>query len=208
MATLDIIDMNGKAVSTVEVDKTLADVTINDKVVRDAVIAMRANMRRGTAHTKIKKEINFSGEKPWRQKGTGRARSGERNSPLWRKGGIVFGPRTRDFNLGLPRKVKKSALIKVLADKLQQQSVIVLDGLKMEKPKTKDFIAMLGKIKAAEGALIVLARKDDTVEKSARNIPRVDVVHAGDLNTLDVLSHKKIVFTRDAFETVQKRLGK
>ncbi len=207
MPTLDIVDNNGKAVSTVEVTKELLAYKANPKVVRDAVAALLANRRSGTAHTKIKKEINFSGAKPWKQKGTGRARSGERNSPLWRKGGVVFGPRTRDFNIDIPKKVKASALKQVVVEKLTGKALIIVDSLEIAQPKTKDFVKILENLKVAESALVVLGKKDEKVEKAARNLPEVKVVHASDLNTYDVLSYKKLVATKEAFEIIKKRLG-
>jgi large subunit ribosomal protein L4 len=207
MPTLDIVDKNGKAVSTVEVTKELLAFKTNPKVVRDAVAALMANRRRGTAHTKIKKEINFSGARPWRQKGTGRARAAERNSPLWRKGGVVFGPRNRDFSIDIPKKVKASALKQVVVEKLNSKSLIVVDSLELEKPKTKDFNMILENLKIEESALVVLAKKDEVLEKAARNLPNVKVVHASDLNTYDTLAYKKLVATKEAFEVIMKRLA-
>lgn len=207
MPTLDIVDKNGKAVSTVEVEKELLEFKTNPKVVRDAVAALLANKRSGTAHTKIKKEINFSGEKPWRQKGTGRARSGERSSPLWRKGGIVFGPRCRDFNVDIPKKVKAAALKQVVVDKMNGKAMIIVESLDIQKPKTKDFCKILENLKVVEGALVVLDKKNEVVEKAARNLPDVKVVHASDLNTFDVLAYKTLVVTKEAFAVITKRLA-
>ena len=208
MSTLEVLDKNGKSVSTIDVAQEIAEYKANEKIVRDCVEAYLANQRSGTACTKTRSEVSFSGEKPWRQKGTGRARIGDKSSPVWRKGAVAFGPRPRSFTITLPQKVKKSALKHLIAERLNNNAIIVLESLEMENIKTKDFIALLEKINAGSSVLLVLDKKNVNVEKSARNLKEVKVIKSEEINTYYILAHKKIVTTKEAFEKVLKRFSK
>ncbi len=209
MADVNVLDQAGKKVGTVKVAEEFLKPVVSKQVVADAVTAFRANQRRGTANTKTKSEVNFSGAKPWKQKGTGRARSGEKASPIWRKGSVVFGPRPRSYRKTLNKKVAKAAFHVAIADKLSSEAVVLVESIALDKPKTKLLAALLGKWKVdwerRGGALLLLEKADKNIELAARNIPGVEVQPANAVTTYDVLRFKKIVATKAAFELLKNR---
>ena len=166
-----------------------------------------ASRRKGTADTKRRGEVRGSTRKPWRQKGTGRARAGSRRSPLWRKGGVVFGPHPRDYAYSLPRKVRRLALRSALSSKVLNGDLIVLDNLILAQPKTKDIVEILDNLQVERKALIVTIDNNEIVGKSARNIPGVKPLGANNLNVYDILLHDKLVMTRDAVARVEEVLA-
>ena len=178
------------------------------QAVHDVVVAQMAARRMGTASTKTMGEVAGSGSKPWRQKGTGRARAGSQRSPLWRGGGVVFGPKPRDYTKKVNQKVRQLALRKALSERLKAGDVIVVDDLKLSAPKTKEFTAVLNALKVDGTALVVSAGVDRNLQLATRNVPYVWLTTSDELNTYDVLRPDKLVFARGAFEKVEDRLTK
>jgi large subunit ribosomal protein L4 len=205
MAKLDIIDRSGKTADQVDLPESVFSRPVNDHLVYEAVINYRANQRQGTAATKTRAFVSGGGKKPWRQKGTGRARVGSTRSPLWKKGGTVFGPQPRDYSYELPKKARRSALRSVLAAKHASQELIVASELEVKAPKTKEAVALLKAYKL-DSALLVDTAENANLFKAVRNLPRVKAVDVTGLNIYDVLAHKSVVFSRRAFEAVMEKL--
>ncbi len=208
MGKLDICNSKGDVVGSLKIDDTIASYEPKAQVVHDVVVAYMANQRSGTASTKTRNEVQGSTKKPWRQKGTGRARAGTIRSPLWKGGGTVFGPTPRSFAKNVTRKVKKVAMKSVFADKLANQNVIVVDTISFEEPKTKQMVAVLESLGVAnQKVLIVKAGVDLAVVKSANNIPNVNVVTASDVNVYEMLNCEKVLIEKDAVEILTQRLN-
>jgi len=205
---LTIKDTNGNSQGEYEVKFPLVENNKGTQAVHDTVVAHRAAQRGGTACTKTMGEVNGSGKKPWRQKGTGRARAGSFASPLWRGGGVVFGPKPRDFSKKVSRKTRQFALRKALSERLRSGDVLVLEDLKLSTAKTKDFVSVLKTLEIDGTTLIVCQQPDKNLILASRNISFVDVTTSETLNTYDVLKPDKLVFTRGAFEQVEARLNK
>jgi len=205
---LKVRDTKGKEQGELEVKFELVEGGKGTQAVHDTVVAYNAAQRMGTASTKTMGEVAGSGKKPWRQKGTGRARAGSFASPLWRGGGVVFGPKPRDFGKKVSRKTKQLALRKALTERLKAGDVIVVDELKLESAKTKDFVVLLSALELSGSALIVAQGTDKNLTLASRNIPNVALATSESLNTYDVLRPDKLVFTRGAFEQVESRLSK
>ena len=179
---------------------------VNNTAVHDAVIRYLAGSRSGASDTKTRGEVHGGGRKPWRQKGTGRARHGSIRSPIWRGGGIVFGPHPRDYSYTLPRKVRRLALKSVLSSKIMEDKLIVLEELKLERPRTKDIINILDNLKISGGALLVTVSKDENVYKSARNISDVKTLTIEGLNIYDLLVYETLIATKDALAGIEEAL--
>ncbi|GFN23046.1 MAG: 50S ribosomal protein L4 [Thermoanaerobacteraceae bacterium] len=208
MPKVAVYNTQGQQVGEMELDDRVFGIEVNEAALHEAVVAHLAARRRGTADTKTRSEVRGGGRKPWRQKGTGRARVGTIRSPLWRGGGVVFGPRPRDFGYKLPKKVRRLALRSALSAKVQEGNLIVLEGLALSRPRTKDMVGILKALRLEEDkALIVTADKDRNVELSARNLPGVTLVPSQNINVYDILAHNKLVITRDAVERVQEVLA-
>jgi large subunit ribosomal protein L4 len=205
---LKIKNIKGKDQGELDVKFELVESGKGTQAVHDAVVAYNAAQRMGTASTKTMGEVAGSGKKPWRQKGTGRARAGSFASPLWRGGGVVFGPKPRDFAKKVSRKTRQLALRKALSERLKAGDVIVVDELKLQSSKTKDFIGMLSALELNGSALIVAQGTDKNLTLASRNVPNVALATSESLNTYDVLRPDKLVFTRGAFEQVESRLSK
>ncbi len=203
---LTVKDMQGKDQGEMEVNFTLIENGSGTQAVHDTVVAFRAAQRMGTACTKNVGEVAGTNKKPWRQKGTGRARAGSFQSPLWRGGGVVFGPRPRDFSRKTNRTVKRLALRKALSERLKAGDVLVIDDLKLSAPKTKEFLGVLSALQVSGTALIVGHGEDANLRRASRNVAQVELTTGEDLNTYQVLRSDKLVFTRTAFETVAERL--
>lgn len=208
MPKVALYNTNGEQVGEIDLADSVFGVDVHQSVLHDAVVAYRANQRLGTHDTKTRSEVSGGGRKPWRQKGTGRARHGSSRSPIWRHGGTVFGPHPRDYSIRLPRKVRRLAMKSALSSKVESGNIIVLDDLRIEQPKTKEMVRILGNLKVNDKALVVTAEKDDNVVKSARNIPGVKPSSAGILNVYDILAHQTLVITRDAVNRVEEVLAK
>src|SRR2546423_14769682 len=205
---LKIRDTKGKEHGELEVKFELVESGKGTQAVHDTVVAYNAAQRMGTASTKTMGEVAGTGKKPWRQKGTGRARAGSFASPLWRGGGVVFGPKPRDFGKKVSRKTKQLALRKALSERLKAGDVVVVDDLKLESPRTKDFVGVLSALDLSGSALIVAQGVDKNITLASRNVPNVALTTSDFLNTYDVLRPDKLVFTRGAFEQVESRLSK
>jgi large subunit ribosomal protein L4 len=205
MAKVDILDMRRQKVSEMEVDDRLLNEVEKPHLVYDVVRMQLARRRSGTASTKERSFISGGGRKPWRQKGTGRARAGSSRSPLWRGGGTIFGPHPRDYSFLPPKKVRQAALRSVLSAKYRDHKLLVLDRFELGEPKTKDFLAVL-KTLGVSNALIVIEGPDKILEKSALNIPGVQVAKCEGLNVHDLLKHDHVVFLRSSLEKVERNL--
>jgi large subunit ribosomal protein L4 len=203
-----IKDIKGKSHGEHEVKFALVENGKGTQAVHDAVVAYRAAQRMGTACTKNVGEVAGTNKKPWRQKGTGRARAGSFQSPLWRGGGVVFGPKPRDFAKKVNAKTRQLALRKALSERLKAGDVVVVDDFKLGSPKTKDFIGALSALELTGTALIVAQETDKNLALASRNVPRVQIATSDSLNTYDVLRSDKLVFTKGAFEKIEARLSK
>jgi large subunit ribosomal protein L4 len=205
---ISIKDTKGKNQGELEVKFALVEGGKGTQAVHDTVVAHQAAQRMGTASTKTMGEVAGSGKKPWRQKGTGRARAGSFASPLWRGGGVTFGPKPRDFAKKVSRGTKQLALRKALGERLKAGDVVVVDDFKLGSPKTKDFVAVLAALELKGSALIVSSELDKNLRLASRNVPHVALSTSDSLNTFEVLRPDKLVFTKSAFEKVEARLGK
>jgi large subunit ribosomal protein L4 len=199
MPEIEIKDKNNATVGKINLSDDLFGIATRQGVIHEAVVNYLANQRQGTHATKTKGLVRGGGKKPWKQKHTGRARAGSIRSPLWRGGGITFGPQPRDYSYKLPKKVRKLALMSAVHEKLSNGEVLVIDKLSLEKPKTKDMLSILKNLDlGSKSVLIVLPEKDDAVVLSARNIPGVRVMRALDLNVYDVVASGAVLMTKDA----------
>lgn len=207
MPKVALYNIKGEQVGEIELRDEIFGIEVNESVLHDAVVNQLANKRLGTQAAKTRAEVRGGGRKPFRQKGTGRARAGTTRSPLWRKGGIVFAPKPRSYSYTLPKKVRRLALKSALSSKVQNGNIIVLDSLAMAEPKTKEFAVVLNNLKVDKKALVVTAQVESSVVKSARNIPGVTPTHANSLSVYDVLAHEKLIITRDAITKVEEVLA-
>jgi large subunit ribosomal protein L4 len=203
---LSIRDQKGSPAGELEVGFPLVEAGKGDQAVHDVVVAYQAAQRMGTACTKTRSEVAGVNKKPWRQKGTGRARHGTRKSPIWVGGGVVFGPKPRDFSKKVNKATRKLALRKALTERLQSGDVLLVDDLKFEAPKTKGFLAVLDALEVEGSLLVVHAGDNDHLLLSARNVPGVDVTIGDSLNTYDVLRYDKLIVTQAAWEQIEQRL--
>jgi large subunit ribosomal protein L4 len=207
MPKVALYNINGEQVGDIELADAVFGIEPNKYVVHSAVVLQQASQRLGTHKTKGRSEVRGGGRKPWRQKGTGRARQGSIRSPQWKGGGVVFGPTPRSYGFKLPKKVRRLAIKSVLSSKVSENEIIVLDQLSMSQPKTKQFAAILNNLKVDRKALVVSADYDDNVALSARNIPGVKFVTADGINVLDVLAHDKLIITKEAVQKVEEVLA-
>jgi len=207
MPKVSLLNQTGASVGEIELNDSVFGIEPHSSVLFDAVIAQRASLRQGNHKVKNRSEVAGGGRKPWKQKGTGRARQGSIRSPQWRGGGVVFGPTPRSYSYKLPKKVRRLALRSALSAKVLEENFLVLEGLALNAPKTKDFLKVLKDLSIEKKALFVTAELDENVALSARNIPGVTVVSATGINVLDLLGHEKIVITKAAVEKVEEVLG-
>jgi large subunit ribosomal protein L4 len=205
MAFQDVYNMDGITVSEIDLTDEIFNVPVKQHVLHEVVTMQLADRRAGTAATKGRSDVRGSGQKPYRQKGTGRARAGSRQSPLWRGGGVVFGPKPRSYAYKVPKKVRRQALKMALTTKLQEKALIVLDKLDLETVKTKRFVEVMGALKTKE-ALIVTDRELGNLELSSRNVPRVKVVRWEGLNVYDILRFKHLILLEPSVKQLEERL--
>ncbi len=201
-----VLNQAGEPVGEIELAESVWNAPSNPGLLHQAVVTTLANQRHGTSDTKIRAEVRGGGRKPWRQKGTGRARAGSTRSPLWRKGGVTFGPHPRSYRQELPRKMRRAALRAALSARAQAGDLVVLDALQLAAPKTKEFAAMLAALKA-EKALFVTETARTEVTLSARNLPKASAMVAQDLSAHAVLRYPKLVCTREAVARIEEVLG-
>jgi large subunit ribosomal protein L4 len=204
MANVTLYKQDGSENGSVELNDAIFAIEPNDNVVFDAIIMQRASLRQGTSKVKNRHEVSGGGRKPWRQKGTGRARQGSIRSPQWRGGGIVFGPHPRSYSYKLPKKVRRLALKSVLSEKVADNALVAVDALSFDAPKTADFAKALKNLKADEKALVVLESGNDNAALSARNLPNVKVVEAEGINVLDIVNANKLVVTQAALQKIEE----
>lgn len=204
---LTVKDIKGNSQGELEVQFAVVENNKGTQAVHDVVVAFRAAQRSGTACTKTMGEVNGTGKKPWRQKGTGRARAGSFASPLWRGGGVVFGPKPRDFSKKTSKTTRQLALRKALSERLKAADVVVVDDFKLQTGKTREFVGALSALKVEGSVLVVAVDQDKNLSLAARNVERVELTTSDTLNTYQLLRYDKIIFTRGAFEKVEARLA-
>lgn len=207
MPKLTVFDQKGAEVGDVELADAVFGIEPNEHVLYQAIIMQQASQRQGTHAVKNRSAVRGGGRKPWRQKGTGRARQGSIRSPQWVGGGTVFGPTPRSYSYRLPKKVRRLAIRSALSGKVSDKDLIVLDSLTFEAPKTKEFVSVLKNLSVSEKALIVTNDYDETVALSSRNIPDVKVLTVPQVNVLDVVGHDKLIVTKDAAAKLEEVLG-
>jgi large subunit ribosomal protein L4 len=206
MPTVDVFNVNRDVVGQMELQDQIFAVPVKPHVLHEVVLYQLAKRRAGTAKTKGRSEIRGGGKKPWRQKGTGRARAGTSRSPLWRGGGTIHGPVPRSYDYQIPKKVRRLALKMALTQKLLDQELTILESLSLERIKTKDFAGILSRFDMRK-TLVIIPTQDDVVEKSARNIPKVKVLRSEGLNVYDLMNYHHLLVTRDAVQSIEERLG-
>lgn len=204
MPKINVMNIQGQNVGEIELCDSIFNVEVNEHVLYEAVKCQLANRRQGTQSAKTRAEVRGGGRKPWKQKGTGRARQGSTRSVQWVGGGVAFAPKPRSYKYTLPKKVRRLAMKSALSSKVQNNEIIVLDALTMDAPKTKEFVAILNNIKASRKALVVTAEKNENVIKSARNIEGVQTALVNTLNVYDILNHDTFVITTDAVKKVEE----
>lgn len=207
MANVTLFKQDGSQNGNVELNDSIWAIEPNENVVFDAIIMQRASLRQGTHAVKNRSAVRGGGRKPWRQKGTGRARQGSIRSPQWRGGGVVFGPTPRSYSYKLPRKVRRLAIKSVLSQKVIDNDLIVVDSFSFDAPKTKEFAEVLNKLDVNAKVLVVLEDGNDFTALSARNLPNVTVVPADGINVLDVVGNQKLILTQAALSKIEEVLA-
>lgn len=205
MPVLDVYNMQKEKVSEITLNDVVFSVPVREDVLHEVVTMQLAKRRAGTASTKGRSEVSGGGSKPWRQKGTGRARSGSNTSPVWRRGGAVFGPKPRDYSYKVPRKVRKLALRMALSAKLRDSQMLIVDDFTLDEIKTKKIVQTMNNL-GVENVLIVMNERQKNLEKSARNIPYVDVLPYTDINVHDILIHNNLILHRDCIPKIEEFL--
>ncbi|MDD2866370.1 MAG: 50S ribosomal protein L4 [Candidatus Omnitrophota bacterium] len=204
---MPVVDMGNKVVEEIELDAHVFDGSVKKKTLYQAIVGYRANRRLGLAETKTRGEVSGGGKKPWRQKGTGRARHGSTRSPLWRHGGVVFGPHPRDFSYTMPQQIRNEALRSSLNARIASGDVVLVEKIHILAPKTKEFAKFLDALKlSATSVLCVLESVTENIKRSARNIQGLQLLDSSSLNAYDVMNTKKIILSRDSLKNLTKRL--
>lgn len=204
MPKVALYDVSGAQIGELELNDNIFGIEPNQAVLYDFVKMQMANKRVGTASSKTRAEVSGGGKKPWRQKGTGRARVGSSRNPVWKGGGIVFGPKPRDYSYKLPKKVRRLAMKSALSGKVIENSMVILDQLNLDEPKTKDFIKILDSLKIDKDTLVITADGNPNVAKSARNIPGVKPLKVDFINVYDLLKYDTLLITRDAIARIEE----
>jgi large subunit ribosomal protein L4 len=207
MPELNVVDIKGKKAASIELPNEKFGVHVHDAVIHQAVVMYNANNRQGTVSTKGRAEVSGGGKKPWAQKGTGRARSGSSRSPLWKKGGITFGPKPRDFGFEVPKKVRIAALREALNAKFLSNQLVCVDNMIIDSGKTKEFAQFLNTMKLEGRTLVLLEGAGEKTILASRNIATVNLMRAMDVNASDIMNNKNVLVTRDALQTLLKRIG-
>ncbi|MGY4104519.1 50S ribosomal protein L4 [Ignavigranum ruoffiae] len=207
MPKVTMFKQDGSHAGEIELKDAIFGIEPNEGVIFDAVIMQRASLRQGTHAVKNRSAVSGGGRKPWRQKGTGRARQGSTRSPQWVGGGTVFGPTPRSYSYKLPKKVRRLALQSVLSQKVAEESFVVIEDLAFDGPKTKEFKEVLNKLNLDQKVLLVLEAENDNTYLSARNLPNVKVIDDNNLNVLDLVNYDKVLITKQALSTVEEALA-
>ena len=205
---VDVLNTRGQVVERAEVSDLLFNAPIYEALVHQALVRQHANARQGTHSAKTRAEARGGGRKPWRQKYTGRSRQGSIRSPLWRHGGVTFGPKPRDYRQDLPVRMRRQALRSVLTSKLAEGDLIIVDSFGLERPRTKDVVAALASLEVSSPALLVTAEPEENLIRSAHNVPRVKTLPARYLNIGDLLAHRKLVITLDGVRSAEELWAK
>ena len=203
MPTVGLFNKEGNKIEDIQLNDKVFAVEVNADAMHQVVVALLANKRQGTQSAKTRAEVRGGGIKPWRQKGTGRARQGSIRAPQWIKGGVVFAPKPRDYRMSIPKSMRRVAMLSALTSKVQNDEMIVLDSLTLEAPKTKEIVKMLNAFNAKK-TLIVTAEANETVYKSARNIEGVAVLPVNNINVYDLLKYSKVIMTKDAVSKIEE----
>lgn len=204
---LKVIDTKGKKVEDIKLNKDVFGAKPNNNVLRQYLRVYKMNQRQGTSSTKTRAEVSGGGRKPWPQKGTGRARHGSIRSPIWRTGGVAHGPKPKSWNLNLPKKIKKNAIISALSHVSSKNKLVIIDKIDIRKPKTKKFAEIIEKLNLGGKILLVLDKKNESVYKSARNIKKVKVSLVNNLNAYDLLNADYILILKKAVEKLEEKYG-
>ncbi len=204
MPVADLLNMNNKKVGTLELDESIFGVVPNESLLHEVVVMQLANRRLGTAATKTKGMVSGGGRKPWKQKKTGRARAGSIRSPLWRHGGITFGPLPRDYSYSMPKKKIRAAICSALSAKVRDKELIVLDNLELKDHKTKNVVDLFKKLNGDQKVLIVIDELDKNLLLAARNIPGLRMLDINKLNVYDILNHKHVIITKRGIEKIRE----
>lgn len=206
MSTVNVVNTKNEKVGEIELNDEVFNLEVKEYLLHDVVRMQRASRRAGNACTKTRVEVRGGGAKPWRQKGTGRARAGTRTSPIWRGGGVTFGPKPRDYSFKLNRKVKKQALAMAISARLQEGNLIVMDQFAMDNIKTKDFVDVMKNLEVDNG-LIIQNDTNENLSKSSRNVNGFKVLGSEGLNVYDVLLHKMLIIVQPVIENLEQRLS-
>ena len=204
MSSIDVLDMQGKKVSTLELNDAIFNKEVNEALIHTVIVNYLANQRQGTQSTKTRSEVSGGGRKPWRQKGTGRARHGSTRSPIWVKGGIALGPKPRSYKYKLNKKEKQNAIKMILSAKLADNKIIVLNELNLTEVKTKAVVNVMRNVNAKGRTLLLLPERNETIFKSARNIDKMHISNVDVLNAYELLNNKQIVMTVDAVKKLEE----
>lgn len=205
MSTVNIVNINNERVGEIVLNDEIFNREVKEHILHEVVRMQRAARRSGNACTKTRIEVSGGGRKPWRQKGTGRARSGSRTSPVWRGGGVAFGPKPRDYSFKLNRKVKQQAVAMAISARFQEGNLIVMDDFSMERIKTKDFVGIMNVLDVGNG-LIITDAATENLTKSSSNVNGYKVLSSEGLNVYDILLHKKLILIQPVIESLEKRL--
>lgn len=203
MPTVDLFNREGQKVGDIQLSENVFAVEVNESVLHQVVVAQLANKRQGTQSTKTRAEVSGGGRKPWRQKGTGRARQGSTRAPQWIHGGIVFAPKPRSYRMSIPKSMRRVAMKSALSSKVVENEIVVLENIELDMPKTKEMVKMLNAFEAKK-ALIVVPESNENVYKSARNIQGATVIPVNNLNVYDILKHDKFIITKDAVAKIEE----
>lgn len=206
MATAIIYNLNGEKIGDCELNDNVFNINVNENCIYEAIVAYLRNKRTGTASVKTRAAVTGSSKKPWRQKGTGRARSGTRKSPVWIGGGITFGPKPRDYTYKITKKKKRIALKSALSDKVKNNNLIIIDEVKFDTPKTKTVQEFLNKMNYDKKTLFIIPKEDELFFKSIRNIPNAKVIKSGNINTFDIVNARNVVVKKDVIANIEENL--
>ncbi len=206
MPTVDVFNLDSEVTGQLELSDAIFGVPVKSHVLHEVVIYQLAKRRAGTAKTKGRSEVRGGGKKPWRQKGTGRARAGTSRSPIWRGGGTIHGPQPRDYEMRIPKKVRRLALKMALSQKVLDDGFKVIDQLKLDRIRTKDFVDLLDRFELGK-TLVVLPEPDEMIEKSARNIPNVKVLRSEGLNVYDLLNYHAVILSKECVSRIEEALA-
>lgn len=202
---IDLYEQSGEKKGTVDVSDVMFKAKVNDELIRLTVLRQLSNSRQANAHVKTRAEVRGGGKKPWRQKGTGRARFGSTRNPIWRGGGVAFGPRNvRNYELDMPKRARRAALFSILSQRAAENKIFALDSYEAKTPKTKDFATLVGKLPSGRSLLVILEKKDAAIEKSAGNLPHVKTILVDYLNPHDLLTFDNIMFMKPSIKRAEE----